>query len=265
MRVIKSSGEIEEFSRKKIHRTVREAGGSKKLADEAVKVVRENYSKDFTTKDILKILLEFLKQEPGVSEKYNLKQAIMKLGPTGFPFEKYFAKILNYHGYETKVGENLKGKKIIHEIDIVAKRKKKFMIECKYHNKHGTITRLHPAMYTYARFLDLKKYNFDQGWLVTNTKCSLDARRYAKGVNLKITGWSYPEKESLQKLIEKKGLYPVTILKKVTEKLKERLFDNDILTLKDFENFSEKELEQKLGMNEKQTLELLQNVNEILM
>lgn len=265
MRVIKSSGEIEEFNKKKIYKTIKEAGGSKKLANEAVKAVLKNYCENFTTNDILKILLEFLKQEPGVSEKYNLKQAIMQFGPTGFPFEKYFAKILEYHGYKTKVGRKLNGKNILHEVDIIAEGEKKFMVECKYHNKTGTITRLHPAMYTYARFLDLDKYNFNNPWLVTNTKCSLDARKYAKGVKLKITGWNYPEKKSLQELIEKKGLYPVTILKNITGKLKENLFLNNILTLKDFKNFSEKDLEEKLKLSEKQILELLKNVNEILM
>ena len=66
------------------------------------------------------------------------------------------------------------------------------MIECKYHNEQGKPTRLQPAMYTYARFLDLTK-RLDQPWLVTNTKCSRDAKEYAKGVGLKITSWKYPE------------------------------------------------------------------------
>jgi len=264
MRIIKSSGETEEFLPKKIYRTVREAGGSKKLANGAVKEAKEKYFKGCTTQDILNITLEFLKAEPGVSERYGLKKAIMKLGPTGFPFEKYFAKVLEYHGYKTTLNSKLKGKNILHEVDIVAEKDKKFMVEAKYHNEPGTITRLHPAMYTYARFLDLSKYNFDAPWLVTNTKCSLDARRYAKGVKLKITGWNYPEKESLQKLIEKKKIYPVTILKDISEKLKTLLFDNDIITLKDFENFSPKELEQKLNLSEKKIISLMKNINEIL-
>jgi hypothetical protein len=105
----------------------------------------------------------------------------MSLGPSGFPFEIYFAKILENYNYKTKVDNIIPGKIILHEVDIIAeKNKKKYMIECKYHNEIGVHTKLHVAMYTYARFLDVKKY--DIPWLVTNTKCVDVALDYAKGV-----------------------------------------------------------------------------------
>jgi hypothetical protein len=168
-KVIKSSGEEERFNHRKIYSTVIDAGGSKKLAKEAVDEVKKYYREGMETKKILKLLLDFLKKEPGVSPRYDLKRAIMSLGPTGFPFEDFFARVLEYHGYKTKTDRHLKGKVITHEVDIVAVKKKKWMVECKYHNENGTISRLHPAMYTYARFLDLSRQKFDGGWLVTNT------------------------------------------------------------------------------------------------
>lgn len=264
MQVIKYSGEIEKFSTRKIHNTIREAGGSSKLANDAIREVKKKYHRNITTKEILEILLNFLKKEPGVSERYNLKRGIMDLGPTGFPFEKYFSKILEHYGFKTKVGTKIKGKKIYHEVDIIAEKDKKFMIECKYHNELGTTTRLHPAMYTYARFLDLKRHKFDKGWLVTNTKCSEDAKLYAKGTGLKITSWKYPKNQSLQKLIEKKNLYPITILMNITPEIKEKLFEHDILTIKDFEKYSEEELKHKLNISEEKTKEILKEVYEIL-
>ena len=264
MQVIKSSGDIVPFNPKKIYRSIKDAGGSSKLAREAIKKIKSQYKRDFSTKDILKILIEFLKKEPGVSEKYNLKQAIMNLGPTGFPFEKFFSKILNFYGFQTKTGTILKGKAINHEIDIIAKKSTTFMIECKYHNHTGTITRLHPAMYTYARFLDVKKHGLNQAWLVTNTKCSLDAQKYAKSVKVKITSWKYPENQSLQKLIEKKKLYPITILNSINEPIKQKLFENDIIILKDFEKISPNEIAKRLNIPRKKVQQILKDVYEIL-
>jgi len=264
MQVIKSSGNKEPFSQKKILRSIKNAGGSSRLAKETIKQVRQKIHNEITTKEILKIILNNLKKEPGIAEKYALKQAIMGLGPTGFPFEKYFAKILEHYGYKTKVGIKIKGKMILHEVDIIAEKKKKYMIECKYHNEPGTITKLHPAMYTYARFLALKNQKFDMPWLVTNTKCSRDAISYAKGVGLKITGWSYPEKNSLQELISKKNIYPITILNELKDKTKEILFNNNIITLKDLEKYSTTDLRIKLKIPEKEGTPLLNEVREIL-
>ncbi len=53
---------------------------------------------------------------------------------------------------------------------------KKYMIECKFHNR-GIKTHIKVAMYTHARFLDLKEY-FDAAWLICNTKCTSKAIRY---------------------------------------------------------------------------------------
>lgn len=264
MKVTKSSGDVQEFSEKKIYSSVKEAGGSSKLAKEAIKEVKKNYTKNMPTKKILQILIEFLKKEPAVSEKYDLKRAIMDLGPSGFPFEKFFSKILKEYGFETKVGQKIKGKRIFHEVDVIAKKKKKFMIECKYHNHKGTITKLHPAMYTYARFLDLKKHNFDSSWLVTNTRCSPDALNYSKSVKQKVTSWKYPKKQSLEKLIERKKLYPITILHSIDENLKHKFFEKDLIILKDFEKISQEELKIEFNLTEEKAKEIIKDIYQIL-
>jgi len=264
MKIKKYSGEFQRFSPRKIYYSILDVGGSKKLANDAVKEVKRLSHEGISTERILKILLNFLKREPGISQKYNLKRAIMALGPTGFPFEKYFAKILEYYGYKTTVDNKLKGKNIIQEVDIVAIKDKKFMVEAKYHNEVGTITRLHPAMYTYARFLDLKKYNFDQPWLVTNTRCSGDVIKYAKGVNLKITSWNYPKNQSLKKMISNKNLYPITILESLSRTLKWRFFNEKIITLKDFEKYSSEDLKKRFNIKDSAISELLKEVEEVL-
>jgi hypothetical protein len=264
MQVIKSSGEKEKFNPNKIYHSILEAGGSKKLAKNAIKEVKQYYEKNFTTKEILLILLKFLKQEPGISEKYDLKRAIMSLGPTGFAFEQFFAEILNHYDYKTKIGEKIKGKKIMQEIDVIAIKKKKIMIECKYHNEKGIITKLQPAMYTHARFLDVKHHGFDESWLVTNTNCSRDALNYSIGVNQKIISWKYPSNESLQKLIEKQKLYPITIIKSLKQETKENLYRANITIAKDLLNYTIKDLKRKTLLSEKEIEKILKEVKEII-
>jgi len=260
MQVIKSSGEKERFSSKKIYYSIREAGGSKRLGKDAIKFLKSKYGQEVSTKEILITLLKFLKSESGVSERYDLKRAIMSLGPSGFPFEKFFARVLEYYGFKTTTDNKLKGKKIIHEVDIVAVKDKKWMIECKYHNESGIITRLHPAMYTYARFLDLERNNFDAPWLVTNTKCSEDAINYAKGVGLRITAWKFPAKESLQNLIMGKKLYPITILKNLSEKVINEIYELKIVIARDLLKFSSIELSKKTSLSEKEATNVLEEV-----
>jgi len=266
MQVIKYSGGIEPFEPQKIEYTIQEAGGSKKLAQEAVEEVKKNFHKNMKTEEILNLLLKFLEKEPGVSERYDLKRAIMSLGPSGFPFETFFAHILNNYGYKTKVGEKLIENNIVYEIDIIAQKihGKKFMIECKYHNKLGTMTKIHHAEKTYRRFLKLKRYNFYQPWLATNTKCSSDTINYSKKVNLKITSWAYPKEESLRVFIERKKLYPITILKSLPNGIKEKLYNSKILIAKDLLKYDVKKLVQMTGLTEKETIEIIQKVKEIL-
>lgn len=266
MQVTKYSGGIEPFEPYKIKNTIIEAGGSEKLAKEAVQKVKKNYHKDITTAKILDILLDFLKKEPGVSERYDLKRAIMSLGPSGFPFETFFAGLLNHYGYKTKVGEKLIGRDIVYEVDIIAQkiRGRKFMVECKYHNRLRTLTNIYHAKKTHRKFLKLKKYRFNQDWLATNTKCSLDVIDYAKKINLKITSWAYPKEESLRMLIQKKKLYPITILKSLPNGIKERLYNSNILIVKDLIKYNRKELRQITELSEEEINFVVQKAKDVI-
>lgn len=266
MEVIKYSGGIEPFDANKINYTIREAGGSEKLARESVEEGKRNFHKNMKTSEILNLLLKFLKKEPGVSERYDLKRAIMSLGPSGFPFETFFANLLKHYNYKTKVGEKLIGNNIVYEIDIIAQEVggKKFMIECKYHNKPGIVTKIRYAEKAYRTFLKLKKYKFDQPWLATNTKCSGEVIGYSKKVNLKITSWAYPKNESLRVLINNQKLYPITILKSLPDNIKEKLYNSKILIAKDLLDYDTKELIQMTELTEKEIKETIQKVKEII-
>lgn len=265
MQIIKASGELERFNSKKIYFSVRQAGGSSHLANDAVKAVKKKVKEKTSTQEILKFLLEFLKREPGVSQRYDLKRAIMSLGPSGFPFEDFFARVLEFYEYKTDTNQSLKGKMIIQEVDITAEKdKQKWMVECKYHNEPGSITRLDPAMYTYARFLDISKYNFTGSWLVTNTKCSDDAINYSIGVNQKITSWNYPKEESLMKLIENKKLYPITILKTLTPEILGKFYQIKLIVANDLLDKDADWLIKKIGVSQAKAKEIIDETKVIL-
>jgi hypothetical protein len=268
VKIIKANGDIETFKKIKIENTVLKAGGSKKFAKEIANKVSKKVHKGTTTKEILKITLKLLRENPTVALKYNLKKAIMSLGPQGFNFEEYFSQILNEYGYKTKVGRMIKGKATWHEVDVLAENKKKFMIECKYHNKIGNHTNSRVAMYTYARYLDLHnnpKNKINQGWLVTNTKCTPHAIRYARGVGLKITSWQYASKggKNLQRLIMIKKLYPITILHSVFGDVKDKLINAKILFAKELLEENISDLRKRTGLKEKQLKKLLKECNKI--
>jgi|TARA_Y100000310_G_scaffold127024_1_gene126048 hypothetical protein len=250
MYVIKASGKKEEFKPKKIFNTLLRAGASRKLADEIVKEVQKRVREGTTTREILDIALGLLKNKnPEINARYDLKRAVMRLGPTGFPFEKFFAEVLENYGYQTQVGKIVQGKLINHEIDVVAKKDKNYMVECKYHNSLGIYTNIKVALYVYARFLDLKE-KFGQPWLSTNTRLSRSAITYTKGVGMKVTSWQYPKEDCLRSLIEKKKLYPITILKTIDDSVKFKLVNSGIVLAIKLLDYDLKDLKRKTGISE---------------
>jgi len=196
----------------------------------------------------------------------------MSLGPHGFTFEEFFSQLLQNYDYKTKTNLILKGKATTQEVDIVAKKdkeNKKYMIECKYHNRVGNNTNVKVAMYTYARFLDVNnnaKHKFDQAWLVTNTTCTPHAIQYSKGVGLKITTWNYASNngKNLQKLIMQKKLYPITILHSVQGKIKQKLAYSKIVLAKDILDKSFHELKKKTKLRDQDLKKLIQEAKQVL-
>ena len=131
------------------------------------------------------------------------------------------------------------GKRLIvcirHEVDIVAEKNDKIsMIETKFHNNLGTRSEVQTALYTYARFLDVKdKCGFSDAWIVTNTKTTQDANTYAECMGMKIISWSYPKQGSLRELIEKTKLHPITMLTSLSSGIKMDLLKEHIVMCKD--------------------------------
>lgn len=225
--VTKSSGQKAPFSLDKLKRSLRRAGASEETVHEISRKVIQHLFEGISTRKIYKLAFSLLKH--GINPqaaRYRLKEAIMELGPSGFPFEIYISRILQHKGFSTQTGVIGQGICVSHEIDVLAiKNNLTIFVECKYHNNRGVISDVKVPMYVYSRFKDLeakyltlKKNDADTYgcYLYTNTRFSEDARKYGSCMGLKLFDWDYPERESLRDQVESTGLYPLTCLSSIT-------------------------------------------------
>ncbi|MFH1473634.1 MAG: ATP cone domain-containing protein [Candidatus Aenigmatarchaeota archaeon] len=251
MWIVKASGETEKFDIRKIKRTCLKSGTSRNLANKIANEVKKKTYSGMSTRQILQMTLKLLgKQKPFIAARYDLKGSLFRLGPAGFAFERFIAEILKDNGFKTKLDTMNKGFCVDHEIDIIATLKNRnYMIECKYHNLPGIYTGLREALYTYARFLDLKSgskkglcKDFDQPWLICNTRFSEDAVKYSKCAGLNLVGWDYPKKKGLKDLMEKNKLYPITMIRNLDKFSQEKLSIAGLVLIKDLTELSIKEL-----------------------
>lgn len=74
---------------------------------------------------------------------------------------------------------------------------------------------------------------FKKAWLVTNTKATAEAIKYAECVGIQIVSWDYPGDFSLRYLIEKSGLHPITCLQTLKEQERRELLRRGLVFCKD--------------------------------
>lgn len=269
MYLIKASGIKEQFQRDKLAATLKRVGLNTDKIEEVINKVKQTLSRRPTSHEVIERTINVLqKTDAAAAARYNLKRAIMRLGPTGFPFEQYIARLLSTYGYEAKTNVHAQGYCVSHELDIVAKKDgRHIMIECKFHNSPGLRSNVKTTLYTWARFLDIKKAweaehgrtdEFHEAWLVTNTKCTTDAIQYARCVGLKVLSWRYPEENSLEKLIDKKKLYPITVLLSGNQIIFNKLIRAGFVLTDDVAKASLNELSARTGLQSKRLYTLHQ-------
>ncbi len=265
--VVKNSGERQQFDQKKVEYALIRSGANPKLAREVAWEVESQIFDGISTSKVYQLAFKILsKHDNSSATRFGLKLAIMRLGPTGFPFEKYMSRVLDAYGYNTMINQNLMGTCVEHEVDIVAQKdEQKYMVECKYHNQLGIFTGLKEALYTQARFEDLADggHSFTHPWIICNTKITSTAIQYGTCKNMKMTAWGYPEKENLQDLIEAKRLYPMTILRTVTDEVKNKLARHDLLLTQDLLKLEPAKLSKLSGISEKRMAPILDELHQI--
>ena len=260
LNIIKASGRSEEFKISKLVDSLIRSGASPDIAWDIAKKVEKKITQPAHTKHIFRMARRLLKQYTRTSDmRYSIKRALYSLGPAGYQFEKYFSGILRAYGYEAETNRFMKGYCVTHEVDVFAvKDNNGCVIECKYHSNGGNPTDVKTALYIHSRFEDIKKayaakpentLHVTEGWLVTNTRCTSDAQKYAECVGLKIVSWKYPPAQSLEKMIEQKMLYPVTVLSSIKKSSLESLFRNNIMFAKDVADMDEHHFLKRSGLD----------------
>lgn len=243
LKVTKASGVLEPFSEAKIRQSLKRAGAQPQVIDKILVQLIGRLHDGMTTRAIYQQVFDLLNQyQAGQGYHYSLKDALMQLGPSGYPFEKFVARLLTYLNYQTQTNLIIKGKCIDHEIDVVAKKNQQnYLIECKFHNRPGTKTHSKEALCVQAKFEDLGN-QFHQAWLVTNTKLTSAAIKYGLCRGIKLLAWRYPAANGLESLIEANKFHPLTCLTFLNQDDCRRLYQNNLILCRDLARLTKEEL-----------------------
>ncbi|MDZ7719926.1 MAG: restriction endonuclease [Balneolaceae bacterium] len=270
--VTKASGEQEPFEEKKLRRSLRSAGANDETINSIAEAVNQLLHDGISTQKIYREAFRLLQEESErLAGRYKLKDAILELGPTGYPFEQFIAKLLNRQGYKTEVGEIVEGDCVSHEIDVIAQKDDEhFMIECKFHNRKGHTCDVKVPLYIQSRFLDLKtkwtslpghKNKVHKGWVATNTRFTKDAQQYAECIGLKLLSWDYPKNEGLKDLISRAKLHPVTCLSSLDKAEKQELLEMDIILCSQL--LEHEQILDKIGIDQRKKTQILNEAGSI--
>lgn len=236
----KADGTRELFEESKLIGSLKNAGGSDDVIEDILEKVNKNIYNNMPTSEIYRMAFRFLRERSlQVAIKYSLRRALSELGPDGFPFEKYVAKIFQSWGYDTLTDQTVLGQCVSHEIDVVAWNAEKLvMVEAKFHNELAMKSDVKVALYIKARFDDIKGNTFDygnvkrtlsEGWIVTNTKFTDQAIKYGECNNVKMLGWNHPISGNLHDIIEDLRLHPLTCLMTLTNANKRALLSKGLV------------------------------------
>ncbi len=237
----KTDGRLEPYSVAKITRSLRRAGASRALAERIVASIPVERMR--TTHDVHRYAFAQLRRlAPPTAARYNLKTALLRLGPSGYPFEKFVGEIFRSLGYTVRVNVVLPGRCIRHEVDVLAEDDARVLfMECKFHAQKSARSNVKVALYIKARFDDLAatltaraKGRKVQGVIITNTMFSADAWRYTQCVpGLGLIAWRRPRGFSLAELIDRAGVHPVSAITSLSRRQKDVLMRRGTVLCRD--------------------------------
>jgi len=241
--VTKADGTKEPFVVGKLKNSLKRAGATHSEVAAIVTKMDEILHDGIKTQEIYRLAFELLRESDApIRARYSLRRALFGLGPTGFPFEDFLARLFAKEGYATKVRVTLKGKCVEHELDVAGyKADHSFVAEAKFHSRPGIKSDLQVAMYSFARFHDLRETKICHEdncgikdlWVITNTKFTSTAERYAECSGIQLLSWDYPRNNNLHDRIQKAGLYPITVLQTLSNSQKRALIERGVIVCAD--------------------------------
>ncbi len=270
--ITKADGARELFEQSKLESSLRNAGGNDQIIEEIIEHIGKEMYDGMPTHEIYSRAFKLLREHSmPMAVKYSLRRALSDLGPDGFPFEKYVAKIFESWGYQAITDQTVMGVCVPHEIDVVAWNQDNLvMVEAKFHNELGMKSDIKVALYIKARFDDLRGNTFDyggikrtltSGWLITNTKFTDQAIRYGECNGLKMIGWNYPAKGNLQDIIEELHLHPLTCLESLNNENKKNLLKNGLVLCMDI--YNNQKILNEIGVNPDQANRIINEIKQV--
>jgi Holliday junction resolvase len=264
--VTNSRGEREPFSHKKVYYSCRRSGASRDLAEKISREIKKNIYLGIETSEIFEMIKQLLSgKSPKSLIRFSLKEAMMKLGPAGFDFEKYMADVFSENGFEVSINRVIPGLCISdYEIDLVIEKEDiVYIVECKYHRLPGNRVDLKVGLSNYARFLDISRGKNFKGFdlktmIVTNGKFTSELIRYSKCMNVELLGWRYPPRMGLERLIEDSKLYPVTILPSFKPYFKRIFAEKRMMVISDILKANPSRLARELRLPSKEIEKLIE-------
>lgn len=263
--IIKQDGEKEFFDTEKLRTSLKNSRASDKNVEDVIKIIEKELKDSMTTSEIYKLAFSYLKKiEKPIAARYSLKRAVLAFGPSGYPFENFIAELFRAIGYENiKVGVMVQGECVEHEVDILAEKDgKRIGAEIKFHNELGIVSDLKTALYVHSRFEDIRKREKKEGiksinedWLITNTRFSSNAIKYAECVGMKIMSWNYPKGGELFNLIEKAGIHPITALTTLTQTDKNKLLQKEMVLCRNLKG--SEEILKEIGIKSKKIEDIM--------
>lgn len=266
--ITKADGTQEAFKVEKLRRSLRRAGARQAEVNAVVADVEAILYDGISTQEIYRHAFTLLRENEALAAtRYSLRRALFGLGPTGFPFETFIARLFASEGYTTRTGVVLEGRCVAHEIDLAAYRADhSFIAEAKFHSRPNIKSDLQVAMYSYARLLDLTNVpicsedqcGITEFWLITNTKFTSSAERYARCAGLRLLSWNYPRNDNLHDRIQRSGLYPITVLNSLSRAQSTALIERGAIVCRDL--LEQEHLVRHLHLTQRKTESLLAEV-----
>lgn len=273
MKVKKYSGELVDFNPDSLRHSLSRSGASEDQVNMVFDNIKPVIYDGITTRELYEIAFEALKNVRNTyAARYSLKKALRDLGPEGFYFEKWVARIFQEDGYESITGQTVQGYAVTHEIDVVANKGNELLaVECKFRNDVDAKISVTTPMYFLSRFKDIsgkpfeffnKKVSFTQGWLVTNAYMTLDSKSFGDYYDINLLSWDYPEHRSIKVIVDNNGEYPITCLTSLSDQDKATLLKSQCILVKDI--LRDKKFLQMIQASDKKKYNIIQEAEELI-
>jgi hypothetical protein len=270
----KVSGKKVYFNPSKLCSSIVLAGANKKQAEKICEMVDAKIKPGMTTSSVFRNTLRALvKEDLDIAVRYSIKRGVDALGPDGFLFEKFIEALLRLDGYHTQKNQMMSGRCVEHEIDVLAwKDRNYYIIEAKFRNDSSGTTHINQVMYADARMKDIasNKINNKDGsrhfhtWVITNATFTEHAQKFARCAGVRLTGWNYPNKDSLQSIIVRTKAYPVTVLPSLSRDAREKLTKYGLVLAQDILPYTKETLIRDFGIAPQTAAKIQKEVAQLL-